>query len=306
MGFDWYHRPSLDPWHVSACAPHGAELVALGFCGGVSLLHAAKLIGVAEKCMLCDGLLSIAEMRACRCNTLGVTCPVHFDPRLAEVAMRRAWSDASYDLLGTLLGFDCRLDDNIKHLFALSQAFTDARAGVKVPSPPSGGAAAIEVAPLPPVPLGVLIKLFMRGVETLFSALTPARPTAANSAAPADAAAAERQHGGGDRRDGRGAARRRRSRRRLNSRTSGGGRAAEVAHEVSREQRGAGNRSVGPARGRAATSGRSSTSSRTRSATSSSAARVIAAAAEPKDEPRHPGGRAPTRAPGRRRAARPR
>jgi hypothetical protein len=95
MGFDWYHRPSLDPCHMSACEPHGAELVALGFCRGVSLLHAAKLIDVAEKCMLCDGSVSIAEVRSCRCNTLGVTCPVHFDPRLAEVAMRRAWSNAS-------------------------------------------------------------------------------------------------------------------------------------------------------------------------------------------------------------------
>src|SRR2546426_36693 len=36
MSFNWYHRLGLDPWQMSACETHGAELVALGFWRGVS------------------------------------------------------------------------------------------------------------------------------------------------------------------------------------------------------------------------------------------------------------------------------
>jgi hypothetical protein len=74
MSFNWYHRSGLDPWQMSACETHGAELVALGFFRGVSpLLQAAS---VADRCVFCQGSTSIAEARACRCNTFDVACPV--------------------------------------------------------------------------------------------------------------------------------------------------------------------------------------------------------------------------------------
>lgn len=83
MSFDWYHRVEVDPWQISACEPHGAELVALGFQRG--LRGAADASGVADKCALCNGSMSIAEVRACRCNVLGIPCPVH-GPKPAGVA----------------------------------------------------------------------------------------------------------------------------------------------------------------------------------------------------------------------------
>src|SRR5437870_1327904 len=77
MSFDWYHRLGVDPWQMSACATHGAELVALGFQRGVSPMRTAYVKDVADKCAFCTGSTSIAEVRACRCNVLGIPCPVH-------------------------------------------------------------------------------------------------------------------------------------------------------------------------------------------------------------------------------------
>jgi len=78
MSVDRYCRAGVDPWALSACDEHGAELAALGFQRGVSRLRAADAaIGVASQCVLCSGSLSIAEVRACRCHILGTPCPVH-------------------------------------------------------------------------------------------------------------------------------------------------------------------------------------------------------------------------------------
>jgi len=89
MSFQWYHRVGIDPWQMGACDTHGAELVALGFRIGV--LRAADAPGPASQCALCNGSTSIAQVRACRCNTLGIPCPVH-GPRPAGVAGE--WSRA--------------------------------------------------------------------------------------------------------------------------------------------------------------------------------------------------------------------
>jgi hypothetical protein len=85
MSFDWYHRVGVDPWQISAYETHGAELVALGFRRGVSAMRAADASDVADKCALCNGSTSIAEVRACRCNVLGIPCRVH-GPKPAGVA----------------------------------------------------------------------------------------------------------------------------------------------------------------------------------------------------------------------------
>jgi hypothetical protein len=85
MSFQWYHRIGIDPWQMGACETHGAELVALGFRIGVNPQRAADATGVANQCALCNGSTSIAEVRRCRCNTLGTPCPVH-GPKPAGVA----------------------------------------------------------------------------------------------------------------------------------------------------------------------------------------------------------------------------
>src|ERR1043166_7606199 len=76
MSFDWYHRAGIDPWQMGACDPHGAELVALGFQRGLSPLRNYD-VGAAQQCALCNGSTSIDQVRACRCNNLGLPCPVH-------------------------------------------------------------------------------------------------------------------------------------------------------------------------------------------------------------------------------------
>ena len=85
MSFDWYHRVGVDPWQMSACEMHGAELVGVGFRRGVNALRAADASSAADKCALCSGSTSIAEVRACRCNVLGIPCPIHA-PKPAGVA----------------------------------------------------------------------------------------------------------------------------------------------------------------------------------------------------------------------------
>lgn len=75
MSFDWYHRAGVDPWQMSACDEHGAQLVELGFRRGVSRSH--HELGPAELCTVCRGSASIADVRACRCNELGTPCPIH-------------------------------------------------------------------------------------------------------------------------------------------------------------------------------------------------------------------------------------
>jgi hypothetical protein len=77
MTFDWYHRRGGDPWQLSACAEHGAQLVALEFRRGLLVPRFADL-GAADKCALCAGTTSLDEVRACRCHDLGTAgCRVH-------------------------------------------------------------------------------------------------------------------------------------------------------------------------------------------------------------------------------------
>ena len=77
MSFGWYHRVGVDPWQLSACEVHGAELVALGFQHGPGPLPAADVPGAARQCAFCNGSTSIDQVRACYCNQLGIPCPVH-------------------------------------------------------------------------------------------------------------------------------------------------------------------------------------------------------------------------------------
>jgi hypothetical protein len=76
MTFDWYHRSGVDPWQMSACDEHGAQLAELGFQRGLVRSYAAHL-GAPDKCAVCNGSTSIEEVRGCRCNVLGTPCPVH-------------------------------------------------------------------------------------------------------------------------------------------------------------------------------------------------------------------------------------
>jgi hypothetical protein len=76
MAFDWYHRLGVDPWQMKACDEHGAQLAELGFQRGL-LPHYAAHLGTADGCALCSGSTSMEEVRACRCNVLGLPCPVH-------------------------------------------------------------------------------------------------------------------------------------------------------------------------------------------------------------------------------------
>jgi hypothetical protein len=84
MSFDWYHRIGNAPWQMSACESHGAELVALGFLRGVSERRRV-VVDAPNQCALCNGTTSIADVRACRCEVLGIPCPVH-GPKPAGVA----------------------------------------------------------------------------------------------------------------------------------------------------------------------------------------------------------------------------
>ena len=76
MAFDWHHRIGVDPWQMSACEAHGAQLAELGFRRGAHPRYAADL-GEADRCVICAGSTSIEDVRACRCNVLGEPCSVH-------------------------------------------------------------------------------------------------------------------------------------------------------------------------------------------------------------------------------------
>lgn len=69
----WYRRPELvEGWIVAACAKHGAELSEFRFRPG----RAAGL-PPAEFCALCEGSLTIDEVRRCTCETAPAKCPEH-------------------------------------------------------------------------------------------------------------------------------------------------------------------------------------------------------------------------------------
>jgi hypothetical protein len=167
---------------MSACGPHGSELVALGFWRGVSLQCATESARVPDQCALCNGSISIADVRACRCNAIGSPCPVHVGSRLVDRELRRAWSEFTWSLAGTLVGFPCSPVDKLKELFALSQASVDARAGVKIPLPPACGTEAVDLAPPPAVPLNVLVRLFKDGLHALVSSPSDRAPVAGSAA----------------------------------------------------------------------------------------------------------------------------
>lgn len=88
MTVDWYSRRGVDPWQMSACDAHGAELVELGFARGVIGADLAA-IGAAHRCVFCDQSTTLDEVRACRCHVLGTPCLVH-RPKPAGAA--GAWS----------------------------------------------------------------------------------------------------------------------------------------------------------------------------------------------------------------------
>lgn len=74
MSFNWYYRSGVDPWYMSACDEHGAQLVELGFrCGAPR----TDELSPADKCAICRGTTSVEDVRACCCNQLGTPCPIH-------------------------------------------------------------------------------------------------------------------------------------------------------------------------------------------------------------------------------------
>jgi len=78
--FVWYFRSGVDPDTIALCSRHAGEVEALGVGykrGRPSASWAASLPEVPDKCAVCNHSASLAELRDCRCNVLGVPCPVH-------------------------------------------------------------------------------------------------------------------------------------------------------------------------------------------------------------------------------------
>lgn len=99
MALDWYYRIGVDPWQMSACDEHGAQLAELGFQRGLARGYAAHL-GAPETCALCNGSTSIKDVRACRCHVLGTPCPVH---RPTPAGVRGQWTRVRCIKCGTEL-----------------------------------------------------------------------------------------------------------------------------------------------------------------------------------------------------------